>query len=310
MNTKLEIDLTCTQDFSLSKNICQGKEYPSDPLPIEAQLAWQQTLSLPKTAAALLPSTDIPISEFLKMDLPKVSSGFIMYKARKWFSVEEPNINIEDLKVRPVPNEAFLQALDSAFGQSWFDGARSIIDQQKGDDKERLPLWILTFWKKMQHAIRAHAAWARSGGWLARQLPQHEEQGLTTCASQLLESLGWDKQLTCLRSTVTMSTLQPFLSTAWLSTDQIDMMVEWLNVHGQEYYPAVASKIFIAPLILASALSTCGQLADFKNGNLLYFEKVIKDKQIEKLYFPINLSGNHWIAGCIDFSKAVVSFGA
>lgn len=309
MDTKLEIDLTCTPEFSLSKNIGQGKQYPSDPLPIEVQLARQQVLALPKTAAALLPSADIPISEFSKMDLPQVTSGFIMYKARKWFSVEEPNVNIEDLRLRPVPNEAFLQALDAAFGQSWFDGARSIIDQQKGDDKERLPLWILTFWKKMLHAIRAHAAWTRSSSWLARQQPQDEDQG-PIHASQLLESLGWDKQLTCLRSTVTTSMLQPFLSTAWLSTDQIDMMVEWLNVHGQECYPAVAaSKILVVPLIFASALSACSQLVDFKSGNLLYFEKVIKDKEIEKLYFPINLSGNHWIAGCIDFSKAAVSFG-
>ena len=89
--------------------------------------------------------------------------------------------DIATLKHRSVPNEDFLQELDSAFGQAWFDGARSIIDQRCNDAKERLPLWILTYWKKSTHAIRAQAAWVRSGDWLARQQlhDSHDEERLS-----------------------------------------------------------------------------------------------------------------------------------
>ncbi|KAF8660930.1 hypothetical protein AX14_007305 [Amanita brunnescens Koide BX004] len=143
-------------EFNPKQYIGQGKKYgPSNKIPIEVQSDSDQEeiLTLPESAAALLPPVNMPIAQFIDIDLPQVTSGFIMYKAKKWFSEEEPNIDITTLRHRPVPNEDFLQELDSAFGQAWFGGARSIIDQRYNDAKERLPLWILTYWKKMVHAL-------------------------------------------------------------------------------------------------------------------------------------------------------------
>ncbi|KAF8328951.1 hypothetical protein F5887DRAFT_1287968 [Amanita rubescens] len=312
MDAKHKKDITGIPAHSLDKNMGQGKGKPPSPLPIEVVLTRQKELSLPEAAAALLPPAHTPIDQLTQFNLPQVSSGFIMYKANKWFSEEEPNIDIKTLRHRPIPNEVFLRELDSALDQLWLGGARSVIDQRAGDDKERLPLWVLTYWKKMAYAIRTQKAWMRSCGWLSRQQLQdtdEERLDIYTRASELLGSVGWDAQLTCLRSTVTISQLQPFLSTAWLSTDQMDIMVEQLNERAQEHYPDVASKVLIVPLIFASTLSASNQLAQLKTGSLLHFEKIIREQKIEKIYFPANLGGHHWISGCINFGDGSVSFG-
>jgi hypothetical protein len=216
------------------------------------------------------------------------------------------------LRHRAVPNEDFLQELVFNFGQAWFDGARSITDQRWDDPRERLPLWTLTYWKQLVYTIRAQGAWTHSIDWLARQQPHSEERlgGIYASASQLLGTVGWDAELTCLRSTVTTSKLQSFLGTAWLSTDHMDIMVEQLNKHLQERYPAGASKVLIVPLVFASALSASNKHTELETGNLLHFKNVINERQIEKLYFPVNIGNHHWIAGCVDFMKKSISFGA
>ena len=312
MAPRLEIDLTQTPEFDKEQYIGQGKEYiSSGAIPIGVLAAQQQMVSLPEFAAALLPLASTPVAQFIDIDLPQVTSGFIMYKAKGWFSKDKPNVDVTPLRHRPVPNEDFLQELDSTFGEAWLDGARSIIDQRCDDVKERLPLWTLTYWKKMVYAIRAQGAWTRSINWLAcQQLHSKDQLGsIYANTSQLLGTMGWDSQLTCLRSTVTTSKLQTFLGTAWLSTDHMDIMVEQLNKHIQERYPAVASKVLLVPLVFASALSACNKHTEMETGSLLHFKNVIEKKQIEKLYFLVNIGDHHWIAGCIDFKEKYISFG-
>ncbi len=55
---------------------------------------------------------------------------------------------------RPIPCDKHLRALEQDFGQMWLDGAQSIIDPRFNDGRERLPLWMVGFWREMANIVR------------------------------------------------------------------------------------------------------------------------------------------------------------
>jgi hypothetical protein len=94
-------------EFNPKHYIQDKKHGPSNKIPIQVQSdSDDEILSLPESAAALLPLVNIPIAQFITIELPQVTSGFMMYKTNSWFSEEEPNfVDIATLRHRPVPND-------------------------------------------------------------------------------------------------------------------------------------------------------------------------------------------------------------
>ena len=77
-----------------------------------------------------IPSPKMSITDLLKAKLPVQSLALIMHSAAGAFSKEEPNEDMASLKSCPIPLKAWLEQLEKDFGQSWFNGTRSIEDKR------------------------------------------------------------------------------------------------------------------------------------------------------------------------------------
>ncbi|KAG6848001.1 hypothetical protein H0H93_004242 [Arthromyces matolae] len=68
----------------------------------------------------------------------------------------------------------------------------------------------------------------------------------------------------------------------------------------------------VAPLTFAFQIASCANVEEYTRDTALLlcrYEREIRDKGIEELYFPLHVNGNHWIACLIDFRRGVISYG-
>ena len=216
---------------------------------------------------------------------------------------------------RPIPPKHFLERLENEIGQAWFDGAKSVVDTRFNNSSDRLPLWVITFWKRMAEVVEKQETWRKTFSWLDREERQTQDtQMLQTIkqARDMLAHLGWNSKLPLSRHTQTTILLTTLLSTAWLSDEHIDMMVEELS-NEIASDSKLLKKPIIAPLAFSvqlEAAEAAGHTTSRKNPILLSrYEKHIKEAGIEELYFPAHVRKNHWIAGLVDFKQHVIRFG-
>lgn len=100
--------------------------------------------------------------------------------------------------------------------------------------------------------------------------------------------------------------LTRFLGTRWLSDDNINMMVEELQDElGGRLDISVADLNFTAALQDIKAKFAL-PLEKRKKTLLGQYELRIKSGTLQKLYFPLYVNENHWVAVEIDFT---FSFG-
>lgn len=124
-----------------------GKAYPSSDTPLFIRDARLKVLAIPAECAAYFPAQTLSINDFLKMDLPSRTTTLILHKAEKSFSKELPNTSLAHIAALSIPPKEYIQSLEKAFGQAWFDGEKSIIDFRH--KQSWLPLWTITYWKEM-----------------------------------------------------------------------------------------------------------------------------------------------------------------
>jgi hypothetical protein len=177
-----------------------------------------------------LPKTSLSVTEFLSCELPRVSSELISSKASLWFNPEPPNIPMDStLFKRSIPSPDFLKQLEDVSGQAWFDGAKSVVDQRFNDGKDRLPLWIISYWREVARFQGIHSLWKTSMSWLDRE--QSRGKVSPELIQQVRQSLGkisWNSQMSYCRGTIFTSELTRFLGTAWLSDNHINTMIKEL----------------------------------------------------------------------------------
>ena len=147
------LDLAAVPSFIKSEWIGIGKKYPTTDTPLEVVWARAELLKIPETQAGHLPSPNIPITQFLHIQFPPQSSEIITVKPQAWFSNDTPTTNIGFLMKRPIPPRQFLLKLEGAMGQAWFDGAKSILDTRFNNSQDRLPLWVISFWKTIADMV-------------------------------------------------------------------------------------------------------------------------------------------------------------
>ncbi|KAJ6632173.1 hypothetical protein B0H10DRAFT_2206574 [Mycena sp. CBHHK59/15] len=299
--------------FNPAAYIGKNKKFPpsSDVLP-EAHAALADVLKLPTSQAALFPDRDIPITEFLALSLPRESASFVFTKPDIWFSDEEPTGDVEILTIRSIPSQQFLTYLTAHVGQAWFDGAKSIVDPRFNDGRDRFLLWVLTFWKDMARVSQDQIMWGKSRDWLKTELEKKDilevDRDALMAALALLEVLGWNTKI---GKSWTNFNLASILSWRWLSDDHIDMMMADLATRAAAD-PDLAGTVVIVPLHFSRAIIEGAKKRSYKKKDaplLARYEEHIKSTKPAKLYFPLHVNGNHWIAGVVDFKKELIGTG-
>jgi hypothetical protein len=165
-----DIDEDIRTTFNHEKWIKQGKNFQDVPLHVSS--AHTQALTIPAAFLSNLPDPNLPIIDFIQLDLPKESSAILMTRVDKWFSHDTPQNDVTQMASRMIPPWDYLSKLQQASQQAWLDGALSLSDPCFNQEKDRFPLWIITYWIKMSNVIRAQLDWIRAREWI-----EDESQG-------------------------------------------------------------------------------------------------------------------------------------
>lgn len=164
------IDLDHDNDlkFNHSEWIGTGKTFPQKTIPPYIDDAYTRAFDIaPDLREHLLPSKNIPASEFIHHLLPQQSAALSFVKAKIWFSLNRPTVGLFPLMMRDTPDASTLRELRRVAGQRWLDGCQSICDPQYNRGTERLPLSALTLWEELASAKACHDHWSRCQQWLS-----------------------------------------------------------------------------------------------------------------------------------------------
>ncbi|KAJ7691884.1 hypothetical protein B0H17DRAFT_1133424 [Mycena rosella] len=268
-----------------------------------------KVLKLPAVQASLIPGPNLPVTEFLKLSLPKKSSALVFNKITSWFSTDAPTTSLDCLLSRPILPREFLDELMDTVGQAWFNGCTSIVDCRYNDGRDRLPLSALTLWKKLLRVVDDQKMGRRSQDWITTELDKPDvdsaDHAALENASSLLDTLGWDTKIDTNWTTFNLAII---LSNAWLTDNHIDMMMADLSARV-EADPSLANTVLIAPLDFSVAITNgaTAKTYDRQTSTLLArYEQQIKKKELVQLYFPLHVHKNHWIPGLVDFKEDLI----
>ena len=293
-----------------------NKKYEWAKLPAFVTNARHEIMAIPQNFLhnSGLPKPDVSVIEFLSCKLPRMSAEIISSKTKTWFSTDKPNIGYDLLISRSVPSAEFIGRLDEASGQAWFDGARSVVDHRFNDGRDRLPLWIISFWKEVVRCEDLRGLWKDGVAWLDREESRSKGKTppvLIQRAHELLGSVAWDSRMSYCNGLASTPELAKLLGSFWLSDEHINMMVEVLLL-DLKYNPM--DKVQLVNLSFTMEIGKVYEKLNLsdpakKKTWLWKFEQQVKEKILEKLYFPLHIRQTHWIAGMIDFKRRTFSFG-
>ena len=177
-----------------------------------------------------------------------------------------------------------------------------------------LLMWALTFWRKMAEVTEKQATWKRSVRWLDTEEAKIKRKDAMSNELQLarkeLSILGWDVGLDYQWGAVSSSVLSALLSTVWLSDEHINMMMEELRMR-LALDPDLSLKVIIVSLAFQIQINNNAKVKTYTKNNSPLLHRYHKriEEGLEKIYFPINVNGDHWIAGVVDLQTRSVGYG-
>lgn len=245
--------------------IGKGKIYPASDVPLVIQMARSRVLAIPLTYTMYLPSRQLSITDFLKAELPVQSSALISIAAINVFSTEEPNEDITCLKTRPIPPKEWLDKLEKAFGQAWFNGAWSIVDPRY--KSSHLPLWVLTYWREMKSVIEKRSIWQSAEAWLARWGKEGKELEEADRVWEMMSSLTWGLDVTALGAGSPKDSLTVLLSNNWINGGTIDMMMSQLAARVR-LDPNLRKTTVVATLSLQAQINKAYKDKDYSRSSV------------------------------------------
>ncbi|KAF7967018.1 hypothetical protein HWV62_36215, partial [Athelia sp. TMB] len=310
------IDLADPPIFDRDKWVGKGATYSRQSLPYFVIDACTKAFAIPPQERSRFPARNIRVADFLKTAIPPRDSAFITTKAQSWFKDDLPSGNLDFLVDRKIPDKAFLQKLDRVACQAWLDGAQSLADPRYNDGVNRMPLWVLSYWKEMRELADAKVSWARCKRWLSVASDTTSQSEAVSEAfadvAAFLPGLGWNTPVHGLDNQQTTLEFTKLLGDDWLSTALLQMMIDHLSARVKAD-PKLASSIIIAGPSLAEAMESAdvrGLEYSRKSTPLLSrYEHHIKSKNLNHLYFPAHVNGNHWIAVHVDFEQREFCYG-
>jgi hypothetical protein len=144
--------------FDAAEWIGVGKLYKD--VPIEVSDACCDARKIPADLQATLPSTAMPVTEFLALLLPGILDGRqkISTKTIHWFSFEPPNCDSSHtLWSHSIPALSFLLELENDYAQNWMNGGVSVLNPL--EKSIRFPLFGVTFYREIHRLREAQNKW-------------------------------------------------------------------------------------------------------------------------------------------------------
>ncbi|KAJ8085471.1 hypothetical protein PM082_004287 [Marasmius tenuissimus] len=302
------IVLDSSQQFEPSRWIGRGVKW-SDDLPPEVLDARNALLEVPPEHSNSLPSSSCSVMQLLEAELPEQSPKLHLSKPISWFKTDRPFTPVDRLANRPLPSEKFLREVVKHVGQAMLDGNQSISDPDYNDGQDCFPIHSLSFMIEATQMAKGRQRWMRGEKWLVAKetvVKDEKTRAVIGEAKRRLATISWNSKLSFAVQPVTTLDLSDFLSTTWLKDDHIDMMPEVLR---DRLVKDGFSDIIIAPMSFSWTITAAAHENDFSKKGLVRYATKIRTENIRRLYFPLNVNGNHWVAGCVDFENNSIVYG-
>lgn len=308
-------DLDDNSCFNPRQWIGQGKQYKDVPLVVV--YARSKVLTIPPDAQEKLPRPDLPIVQFVCLQLPNQSASLNTFPLEQWFSTETPsNKNGTDIYAvisrRSIPSLATLDQLEGAFGQKWFDGAQSICDPRYNRGSEKFPLWVLELWKAIRRLKRAQDDWRDAFACVSHWIKQPSVFERFPTAESVFGSCGWASEVHHGGTEFVAWKFTQLLQNAQLNDDITQAMTYQLQCRLADN-DEQSQKHFIAASRFYQVLNIASTRQKYKNGSQLpsslrFMEQAIQNNPKLKVWFAV-LHRNHEVAICIDFEKRTIAYG-
>ncbi|PPR06307.1 hypothetical protein CVT24_001091 [Panaeolus cyanescens] len=306
-----------------------GRIYDTEQMPAYIVKAKNLQLQIPREFCSILPHPSASVSTLLEIELPQQAdphSELLVDDLKKhWFHRDPPFSDISVLFHRPIPSLDCLRELEKAFGQAWLDGCKSVSDERTKEAFERFPVWVIRFWREMAHVSSGQSMWRRSLMWLETEKRLANEGAGTTVkevvgqAERVLTALKWlpwnsPMAFKGIKGRAIYNTLQltGFLGSGWLTDTHIDIMLEVLpeqSPNVSQPRNAIAIPMSFYHLITFRLDYHLSQPKDkMRDSYLGKLANQIKESNVHRLYFPVHVNNNHWVAGRIDFENKTISY--
>ncbi|KAF5326015.1 hypothetical protein D9611_000001 [Ephemerocybe angulata] len=258
----------------------------------------EDSLELSTPDRVLLAPDDLPVPQFLEFKLPEWLSQSKDCPCSLRTSPDEPNADLVNVQLlnRPLHPEACINRLLQVYEDNWGKGHRSVIDDHF--ETERLPPRIIILWKELNRLKKGQNLWGTAWKWCQRMAKRTRTKKDMAAVIDVLNTLPWNLPTDVDKGYVTNLNLSRFLGTAFLTDGDLLFMTA-----------AIAERLPQGSFASSQVLGTYfPQLLD-KGSSTRYLKKVFDAKRAKKLYFPLNVNGNHWIAVKVDFVEKTISYG-
>jgi hypothetical protein len=163
-------------------------------VPSDAKL--QDVLSIP-APFSIAPSGQLSVAELLLLNLHTVLENDAL-ATRIIFSKNSPLLELPtDFASQPVPPFQTASSLRNRASSAFQDRDKSVIHPSFPDDP--LPLWVVSYWAAMAHALESQRDWRMSYDWVLDRLDvvlaDGQELEVVDEVLDVLESLPWDTPL-------------------------------------------------------------------------------------------------------------------
>jgi len=287
-----------------------------DPIVISLDLEqlYNEATQVPENVKALLPNPEDNIPSLLTATNipPLLTSKPALPPVESIITNTEVRWDEGDLFRLPVPPSDWLGRLELKLPEKLRSSPRPISLQHPTAAGHYFPLWVVNVWRPLQHAAQQREGWAASMKWLQARGKQRADIGE---AKELMERMSWGMIVWPLSEPSMMSVglLSELLSSKWLRERHFELFASYLASRNQ---PNVG-KWWIGDANLAAFMlaSFSKRNAAKKNavkprGTLLdgYRDTIIKGGY-ERLIFPANINGNHWIVFSVEVAQRKFCFG-
>ncbi|KAJ7736423.1 hypothetical protein B0H16DRAFT_1730764 [Mycena metata] len=312
------IDVTLTSDdddgpqtFDPAVWIHRGKVW-SDAFPAVVKRARNAARSVPQEIRdSVIPNPKLTVNELLALEtaspvVPSPGDYEARYTTQPESMATATPAAWRDSLISAIP---FLAEVRTSFNDAWLSGATSIRFPHLPN---LYPMWAENLLFDIKSYFHKRCRWSDAVKWLdnAARHTGNSAHGqldrLIDACRDMLDVIPWDSTVPGLSRSVhlTSQDLAQFLSAEWLNDEMINAGVDYILRRLEP-----GSRVRILNCLFIQALGNArAQATTWAPATWSPIEKAIRAGDVDVVYFPLHVSGNHWTLLKIDIVAKTIQY--
>ena len=288
----------------------------SDPMPVKVCAAPSAARWIPDgITPALIPDMSVSVLDLLvqsvqcsrSVDMSKYDTALPNTLTRDPLSMQFQHI-LSQHRSTLLASLNDLPFLRQHFNSAWLSGSQSIC--LPSDPLVHFPLWIEHLLSELDSYSRNEQAWVKVSDWLHTSINHSPNQSTKILAGRCLESwdsIPWDGLILGLGRAVLLMTkdLAKFLTNEWLNDEMINAGLAWISHHiSSDRHIRVLNVLFVNAL-----RNLCSTQRSYGSRHRQPLNRLIADRNLDTVYVPLHINGNHWTLLQIDLNTWQYAYG-